>query len=84
MNCIVTGLSVENNKYHLESMTLRFAGAPTVKQAVAVAKHYSKGVSIKPDFANPNFEVHMAPDGDNVKVQFFPCVKNLVKTTNRR
>lgn len=84
MDCIIVGVTVENNKYQMESMTLRFAGHPTVRQAVATAKQYQLGCSFKPDYDHPNFEVHMRADGENTLVQFYPNVRAGVKTTTRR
>jgi hypothetical protein len=84
MNSLVVSNTVENSKYHLESMTLRFQGAPTVRQAVWAAKSLSLGCSVKPDFDNPNLEVHMTPEGGLTKVQFYPNVKNTIRTTNLR
>ena len=84
MSSYVVGNTVENNRYHFESLTLRFNGVPTVKQAVYAAKTFVIGCSVKPDFNNPLFEVHMVPDNELTKVQFYPNVRNTIKTTNRR
>ena len=82
MNSYVVGNSVDSNKYHLESLTLKFQGAPTVKQAVHAAKMLSQGCSVKPDFDSPFFEVHMVPDGGLTKVQFYPNVRNTIRATS--
>lgn len=82
MSCYVVSNSVENNKYHLESLTVKFCGAPTVKQAIHAAKMLSSGCSVKPDFDNQDLEVHMVPENGLTKVQFYPNVKNTVKTTS--
>jgi len=84
MNCTIVSSTIEDNKYYIQSITLRFIGAPTVKQVLATAKHYSMGGGLKPDFDNPNFEIHMTPDGEYTKVQFYPCISTNIKTTSFR
>lgn len=78
----VVGNTVENNKYYLDSLTLRFNGVPTVKQAIYAAKAFVFGCSVKPDFDHPLFEVHMVPDNGFTKVQFYPNVRNTVGPTS--
>jgi len=82
MNSYVVSNSVENNRYHLGSLTLRFHGAPTVRQAIYAAKMLSLGCGLKPDFDNPVFEVHMIPENGLTKVQFYPNVSNKIKVTS--
>lgn len=71
--------SIEKNKYNVNSMTLHFFGRPTIKQVLLAAKSYALGCSVKPDFANPNLEVHFGTDGDFVRVQFSPNVSNTIR-----
>ena len=82
MSSRVVSNSVENNKYHIKSLTLKFLGAPTVKQAIHVAKVLSLASGFKPDFDSPLFEVHMVPEDGLTKVQFHPNVKKTIKTTS--
>ncbi len=80
---VVVSSNVESSKYHIDSMTLRFCGVPTVKQVLIVAKKYAMSCSVKPDFNSRHFEIHMVADGLYTKVQFYPCVSNAVKTISR-
>jgi len=83
MNCVVNGITVERNKYYLDSMTLIFDGVPTSKQALIAAKKYAMGCAVKPDFNNKSLEIHLIPSGRQCKVQFYPCVKNAVGPMHR-
>lgn len=76
---MVTNCTVENNKYSMSSLTLRYSEPPTRNRILQDAKNLAKCAMVQPDFKNKNFEILVTTENEQTKVQFHPSVKKTIK-----